>query len=117
MKRERKRVPVARASASLTPDARAYAHALGVVLRNARTTRGVTRGELASRLLIGTATLQRMEAGDARVSLGYYLATGLELGIPVLATQISPQLGPQTMAGPSTARASRKKSRDDWFGP
>lgn len=111
-----KLTPVPRADSALTPDARAYANALGTVLRSARTARGITRRELTGRLLIGTATLQRMESGDPRVSLGYYLAMGLDLGIPILAIQISPLSGAPAAPGRvSRARASRKRPKDDWF--
>jgi transcriptional regulator with XRE-family HTH domain len=107
--------PTPLAAAGLPPEAQAYARLLGASLREARTARGETRAALASRLLIGAATLKRMEKGDPRVSLGYYLAVAMHLGVPALAVQTSPQVGLRAIQRAATSRARRKRSSDDWF--
>lgn len=112
MKKLRK---AARADSTLTAEARALTRALGAVLRKARTSRGVSRAELGSRLLIGPSTLQRMELGDPRVSLGYYLAVGSELGVPVLELQSSHHRAIAEFPGTPKSRAKRKRASDDWF--
>lgn len=101
-----------RAEATLPSDAKAAASSLGLVLRKARTKRGLSRKQFGDRVLIAPATLQRMEAGDPRVSLGYYLAAGAELGVPVLA--ITGAAGLQDILGDVKPRASRKR-KTDWF--
>jgi len=104
-----------RANAPLNLEAKVHASALGAVLRKARTSKGISRTQLGSRLLIGASTLQRMEQGDPRVSLGYYLAVGLELGVPVLTIQSSPHLAIPAVLGTPKSRAARKRSGDNWF--
>jgi len=101
-----------RAEASLPEDAQASARTLGLVLRNARTKRALSRKQFGDRVLIAPATLQRMEAGDPRVSLGYYLAAGSELGVPVLTN--SGAVGLESILGSLKPRAARKR-KSDWF--
>lgn len=47
---------------------------LGALLRSARTARRWSRAELAQRLLIAPATVQRMERGVPTVQIGIYAA-------------------------------------------
>lgn len=101
-----------RAETALSDEAKSSAMTLGLLLRKARTKRGLSRKEFGDRVLIAPATLQRMEAGDPRVSLGYYLAAGAELGVPVLA--ISGAVDLQSLLGDAKSRASRKRT-SDWF--
>ena len=53
---------------------------LGTLLRAARTARRWPRAELAQRLLIATATVQRMEQGLPTVQIGIYAAAMELLG-------------------------------------
>lgn len=54
---------------------------LGVLLRSARTARRWPRAELAQRLLVATATVQRMERGTPTVQIGIYAAAMELLGM------------------------------------
>lgn len=54
---------------------------LGSLLRAARTARRWPRAELAQRLLIATATVQRMELGLPTVQIGIYAAAMELLGL------------------------------------
>lgn len=54
---------------------------LGLLLRSARTARRWPRAELAQRLLIATATVQRMERGTPTVQIGIYAAAMELLGL------------------------------------
>ncbi len=89
--------------------------ALGAQLRHARTGRGMSRDALGERILVSRATLQRLEAGDPRVAIGYYIAAGGVLGVTVLAAE-----GPLAIAEsrllPPRSRAARKRASDQWFG-
>jgi transcriptional regulator with XRE-family HTH domain len=109
----KKSPPVPRAESILSVDGRQALRSLGLALRAARTTRGVTRKELAGRLLIGTLTLHRMEAGDPRVSLGYYYAAAEHLNVPMLDTA-----GLMALTGTlrhATSRARGKRAGTDRF--
>ncbi|MGQ0701495.1 MAG: helix-turn-helix domain-containing protein [Panacagrimonas sp.] len=54
---------------------------LGALLRSARTARRWPRAELAQRLLIAPATVQRMERGIPTVQIGIYAAAMELLGL------------------------------------
>lgn len=54
---------------------------LGALLRSARTARRWPRAELAQRLLVATATVQRMERGAPTVQIGIYAAAMDLLGL------------------------------------
>lgn len=109
----KKLIPIAKAEAALDESAQSALRALGAALRAERATRGLTRDQFGQRILVSRATLQRMEAGDPRVAVGYLLAAGSMLGVPVLATEVEQQGRPQMP--PVRVRASRKRSSDEWF--
>lgn len=54
---------------------------LGALLRDARTARRWPRAELAQRMLVAPATVQRMELGAPTVQIGIYAAAMELLGI------------------------------------
>jgi len=54
---------------------------LGALLRSARTVRRWPRAELAQRLMVATATVQRMELGMPTVQIGIYAAAMELLGL------------------------------------
>jgi transcriptional regulator with XRE-family HTH domain len=97
----------------LDEEAVAFAQIIGLLLRKARVMRGMSRGVLGDRLLIGASTLQRMEAGDPRVSLGYYLAMGRELGVAITSAEVTPTLTVAVLQAEISSRARRKSKA--WF--
>lgn len=105
--------PVAKAEVALDPAALRQLQALGLLLRAARTGRGLSRARFGGRLLIGQTTLKRMEAGDPSVSAGYYLAAASALGVEML----SPKLEAAHVLPPKVRRArGRARTKDEWFG-
>lgn len=114
---------ISRSSATLDSAAKAALRAIGASLRAARTERGLTRDQLGGRIFVSRATLQRIEAGDPRVAVGYLLAAGSFLDVPVLSplTRVSldfDHVYPSNMNRaliPGAGRARRKRVTDDWF--
>jgi len=101
-----------RAQAPLSGEGLETLRSLGLTLRAARTASGMTRQQLAARLLIGFQTLRRMEIGDPRVSFGYYLAAAEHLGVPFVDTG---RLLALTSSLHATSRAARKRPDADRF--
>ena len=105
--------PVSRAESLLSAEGKEVLRCAGLALRAARTARGVTRKQLAERMLIGTQTLHRMEAGDPRVSLGYYFAAAEQLNVPLLNT--SGLLALTSSLRHATSRARSRRGDADRF--
>lgn len=85
---------------------------LGALLRSARTARRWPRAELAQRLLIATATVQRMERGVPTVQIGIYAAAMELLGLGDAWARLIEAAKAQVPA--STAQRARK-SADESF--
>ena len=83
---------------------------LGALLRSARTARRWPRAELAQRLLIATATVQRMEAGVPTVQIGIYAAAMELLGLGDAWARLIEAAKAQVPA--STAKRARKPVED-----
>ena len=79
---------------------------LGALLRSARTARRWPRAELAQRLLIATATVQRMERGVPTVQIGLYAAAMELLGMSEAWARLIEAAKAQVPA--STAQRARK---------
>lgn len=105
--------PVSKAEAHLSAEGSDVLRSLGNALRAARTAQGVSRREMAGRLLIGMQTLRRMEIGDPRVSFGYYLAAAERLGVQFVDVQGLLRL--TSTLRHSTGRALRKARETDRF--
>ena len=73
-----------RAEAVLAPEDGDLLRRLGIAIRAHRIAGNWTWRTLADRLAIGESTIWRLEKGDPRISLGYYLATCRLLGIQLL---------------------------------
>ena len=58
---------------TISPETLAASRQLGAALRTARIRRRLTQAQMAGRTGTGVATIQRMERGDAGVSLGTVL--------------------------------------------
>ena len=86
---------------------------LGLALRRARLTRSLTREALATRIFIGRNTLQRIEAGDPGVSVGYYAAVAEFLGVDFMAEPKAADLLPAS--GVNALRARGKRTPEGWF--
>lgn len=98
-------------AAKVSEGSRDLLNGLGLTLRAARTRRGLTREQLAAKLLLGRNTLQRIEAGDPAVSMGYYLAAAEFLGVTALAP-----LDLKAIVDASGIKGSRARApRNDWF--
>lgn len=104
---------VSRAQAPVSIEGLDILRSLGLALRAARTAAGMTREQLAGRLLIGFQTLRRMELGDPRVSFGYYLAAAEQLNVPFVDTERL--LALTSSLRHATSRASRKRPGADRF--
>jgi len=97
-------------AAKISEDGRSLLQGLGLTLRAARTRRGLTREQLAVKLLLSRNTLQRIESGDPAVSMGYYLAAAEFLGVAALAP---PDL--DAIIEASGVKSSRARARqDEW---
>ncbi|MDM4772936.1 helix-turn-helix transcriptional regulator [Solimonas sp. SE-A11] len=87
---------VSRAEAILNPEDQDLLVSIGIGIRAHRIQSDLSVRALADRLVIGVQTVLRMEKGDARISMGYYLAAcrvlGLQLIDPVLLSRQSEHL-------------------------
>ncbi|HUS23700.1 MAG TPA: helix-turn-helix domain-containing protein [Candidatus Binatia bacterium] len=101
------------AAVAAGPEGLSSAKALGTMLRQARTSKGLSREDLAGRLFVSSSTLQRMEDGDPRVAFGYYLGAARVLGLPILALELKPEL---LLAATGPGRKTRaRRQKPDWF--
>ena len=66
---------------SLSPDCLRILSALGERIRFARKRRGMTLSDLAAGMLSSSSTVQRLEKGDAGISLGVCMAALMCLGL------------------------------------
>ncbi len=73
-----------RAEAVLSGNDKDILVSLGIGIRAHRVAAGWTRLYMADRLVIGVQTLARMEKGDPRISLGYYLAACRLVGLQLI---------------------------------
>lgn len=110
----RKLTTVPKTASVLGAAGKAHLRALGAQLRHARTQRGISRETLGEKILMSRATLQRLEAGDPRVAIGYYVAAGGLLGVRVLDTEGNLAVAAAGIL-PARSRAARKRSSDAWF--
>ena len=85
---------------------------LGALLRTARTARRWPRAELAQRLLIATATVQRMELGVPTVQIGIYVAAMDLLGLGDAWVRLIETAKAQVPA--STAQRARKPADESF---
>lgn len=102
-----------RASAGLADEDRELLSLLGHIIRGRRIQAAMTQKELADRLLIGHATVARIEEGDPRVAMGYYLAACRLVGASLLDPTA---LIKETRAFDNARqRASNRMNNDDRF--
>ena len=66
---------------SLSPDCLRILSAFGERIRFARKRRGMTLSDLAAGMLSSSSTVQRLERGDAGISLGVFMAALMCLGL------------------------------------
>lgn len=96
--------------------ARRSLHKLGGDLREARLRRRLPMAVVAERAFTSRSTLQRIEAGDAGVSIGIYAAVlqalGLLDGLADLADIRSDTVGQTLMTAALPARARIRRSPD-----
>jgi transcriptional regulator with XRE-family HTH domain len=97
------------AAAKLSPDTEAKLRQLGRALRLSRTERGMTRDQLARKLLLGRNTLERIESGNPAVAIGYYLAVAEHLSVHIL------MVGDESLLTRSDAAAPRARRPKSWF--
>lgn len=100
-------------AAILLPETtRASLRELGVLLRNARTARRWPRAEMAQRLMVATATVQRMELGVPTVQIGIYAAAMELLGLADGWTRLIESAKAQV---PATTAQRARKPADESF--
>lgn len=84
----------------------------GCCIRAQRMTQRITSAELARRMGISRATLQRLERGDSGAAVAHYLRAFLVLG---MLDEAAPALPPAYWTSPSIRRVvhARARSTDD----
>ncbi len=109
----KRRPESSRASAALKDEDRELLSLLGQIIRGRRIEIAMTQKEVADRMLIGQATVARIEEGDPRVAMGYYLGACRLVGVSLLepADMIKEAKGLDS----TRRRASNRMSTDDRF--
>ena len=62
---------------------------LGTMIKNARLERGISQGDLASRLAVSRYTIMAIEKGDPKVAIGSVFEAAYIVGVPLLSDSTS----------------------------
>ncbi|NDV18188.1 helix-turn-helix domain-containing protein [Pseudodesulfovibrio sp. JC047] len=106
---------ISKAAKALSPSALTALGQLGTNIREARTRRGMTQVELATRASTNHVTLKKLEQGQPSVGLGVLVQVldilGLVNDLPLLANPDTDSVGKslQDLKRPQRVRSSSKK--------